>query len=150
MAGERGNASSDASRKRPLTDEGASSKQNTKKKRSSKASGLKSGATTDVPESDTFNLKSYNDAFKPQKERTAVSRRVKKEQNEGAFDSRPGPRGRPLVWADFRTDFTETLDYFRSRQGGNQTNDGHMKGSLLSADDCPRQFVGDEIILTRA
>ena len=96
-----GNASSEQSKKRPLTDEGASFKQSAKKKKS-KASGLKSGDTTDVLESETFNLELYNNAFKRQKDRTAVSRRLKKEQNEGALDTRPRPRGRPPVYAEVR------------------------------------------------
>ncbi|KAL8871310.1 MAG: hypothetical protein Q9174_002827 [Haloplaca sp. 1 TL-2023] len=150
MAAQPENASLKQSKKRPLADKSVSLKQSATKKRKSKASGLTSGHTTDDLDPDTFNLESYNDGFKAQKDRTSVSRRVKKEQENNASDKRPGPRGRPPVYAEYRSDLAETLDYYRQRQGGNQTNDGHLKGSLLSIDHCPRQLIADEIILTRA
>lgn len=44
----------------------------------------------------------------------------------------------------------ETLDYFRSYQGGMQTNEGFVRGMLLSADNGDRSYLDGELIITRA
>ncbi|KAL8738701.1 MAG: hypothetical protein Q9181_000523 [Wetmoreana brouardii] len=63
---------------------------------------------------------------------------------------RPPPRGWPEVWATNRSDLNETLDYFRQRQGGNQTNDGVFRGSLMANDPGQRPYMDGELIITRA
>ncbi|KAL9605193.1 MAG: hypothetical protein Q9179_001625 [Wetmoreana sp. 5 TL-2023] len=63
---------------------------------------------------------------------------------------RPPPREWPEVWAMNRSDLTETLDYFRQRQGGNQTNDGTFRGSLMANDFGQRPYMDGELIITRA
>ncbi|KAL8687539.1 MAG: hypothetical protein Q9218_006321 [Villophora microphyllina] len=65
-------------------------------------------------------------------------------------NARPPPRGMPPVWAVLRGDLTETVDYFRQRQGGAQTNDGSFRGSLLANDYGQRPYLDNEVVLTRA
>ncbi|KAL8637184.1 MAG: hypothetical protein Q9228_005520 [Teloschistes exilis] len=79
---------------------------------------------------------------------TAKKPRIVKAQ--GSKDSRPQPRGIPQVWALLRGDLTETVDYFRQRQGGVQTNDGSFRGSLLANDYGQRPYLDGELVLTRA
>ncbi|KAL9586889.1 MAG: hypothetical protein Q9212_000633 [Teloschistes hypoglaucus] len=65
-------------------------------------------------------------------------------------ETRPFPQGVPPVWALLRGDLTETVDYFRQRQGGVQTNDGSFRGSLLANDYGQRPYLDGELVLTRA
>ncbi|KAL8631966.1 hypothetical protein Q9189_002342 [Teloschistes chrysophthalmus] len=69
---------------------------------------------------------------------------------KGPTDTRPPPRGVPPVHASLRGDLTETVDYFRQRQGGVQTNDGSFRGSLLANDYGQRPYLDGELVLTRA
>ncbi|KAI4243266.1 MAG: hypothetical protein LQ352_007068 [Teloschistes flavicans] len=77
----------------------------------------------------------------------SISQRKKIQASKG---SRPPPQGVPPVWALLRGDLTETLDYFRQRQSGTQTNDGSFRGSLLASDYGQRPYLDDELVLTRA
>ncbi|KAI4175362.1 MAG: hypothetical protein LQ343_001737 [Gyalolechia ehrenbergii] len=77
---------------------------------------------------------------------TAKQTPKKRKFDEIENDSRPPPQGIPPR----RGDMCETLDYFRQYQGGIQTNDGFIRGSLLAHDNGDRPYVDDELILTRA
>ncbi|KAL8936745.1 MAG: hypothetical protein Q9211_004039 [Gyalolechia sp. 1 TL-2023] len=74
----------------------------------------------------------------------------KRKFNELDTDRRPPAQGIPPVHAMRRGDLCETVDYFRQYQGGIQTNDGFIRGSLLAHDNGQRPYIDDELILTRA
>ncbi|KAL9583543.1 MAG: hypothetical protein Q9212_002644 [Teloschistes hypoglaucus] len=59
-------------------------------------------------------------------------------------ETRPLPQAVPPVSALLREDLTETVDYFRQRQGGVQTNDGSFRGSLLANDYGQRHMMDDD------
>ncbi|KAL8762843.1 MAG: hypothetical protein Q9184_001229 [Pyrenodesmia sp. 2 TL-2023] len=84
----------------------------------------------------------------PASPRKRTAKKQKLESHDG--DARPPCRGQPPVWASTRGALNETLDYFRSPQGGMQTNEGFVRGMLLSGDNGDRSYLDGELIITRA
>ncbi|KAL8926185.1 MAG: hypothetical protein Q9208_003088 [Pyrenodesmia sp. 3 TL-2023] len=84
----------------------------------------------------------------PASPRRQTAKKQKLENHDG--DARPPCRGQPPVWASTRGALNETLDYFRSPQGGMQTNEGFVRGMLLSGDNGDRSYLDGELLITRA
>lgn len=102
----------------------------------------------------------------PASPRRQTAKKQKLENHDG--DARPPCRGQPPVWASVssvgflynwrltdallqtRGALNETLDYFRSPQGGMQTNEGFVRGMLLSGDNGDRSYLDGELLITRA
>ncbi|KAL8899367.1 MAG: hypothetical protein Q9207_006236 [Kuettlingeria erythrocarpa] len=113
---------------------------------------IKAIASTTSPTEEPISVKAASPAKRRRIEASSPPKRAAKktkvESSDG--DARPQCRGQPPVWAMTRGGMNETLDYFRSYQGGMQTNEGFVRGMLLSADNGDRSYLDGELIITRA
>ncbi|KAL4892187.1 2OG-Fe(II) oxygenase superfamily-domain-containing protein [Aspergillus ambiguus] len=57
--------------------------------------------------------------------------------------------GEPPAWADYRTELSDTLPWFRAVQGGSYHHGSLCWGFLLDADCGTRSYVDEEIVITR-
>ncbi|KAK5112742.1 hypothetical protein LTR62_003840 [Meristemomyces frigidus] len=67
-----------------------------------------------------------------------------------ALGSKPQPSGKPEVWADSRQALCETVPYFKKPQGGCHQNDGHVYAFLFDGVGHCREYMGAEVIISRA
>lgn len=104
---------------------------------------------------------------KPTKPATTPVTKASKVFQAPIVDNRSLPWGDPQVWSEVcsleyitishelmlsknRADLCESLPYFNSYQGSSYTKNGTVRAKLLDHDCGERQYMDEEIVITRA